>query len=211
MILTKRNALATLCFSFILTAPVALNAQTPAGMPPENAPSAPEALPGDVPLPSVDVQLSVPLRPPTGKAPQSRTVTASSKLTLDLAMEAANAAINACLADGYRVGVAVTDETGQIRVGLAANGAAHGRVYTAVRKDVTAVTFKLPTSAVRDKMAVDPSLRAQFKPNMVVFAGAVPLMAGDSLLGAIAASGASSNQDEKCARIGAEKIQARLK
>jgi uncharacterized protein GlcG (DUF336 family) len=129
---------------------------------------------------------------------------------MELALEAAHTAILTCLADGYRIGVAVTDANGQILVGLAADGAAPGRVYTAVRKDLTAAAFKMPTSLLREKFLANPALLAQLKPNMSVFPGALPIMIGDQVLGAIGGSGGTIYEEEHCARAGAEKIKSRL-
>ncbi len=79
-----------------------------------------------------------------------------------------------------------------------------------VRKTLAALAFKTPTSEIRAKLAADPSAADMVKPNMATGAGAVPLMAGDQLLGAIGVSGATSQQDEKCAVAGAAKIKAKL-
>jgi uncharacterized protein GlcG (DUF336 family) len=171
----------------------------------------PAALPGDTPMPSLDFQLHKDLGPPAGTPAQSHSVVGTPRPALDLALEAAHAAIEACRADGYRIGVAVTDSAGQLLVGLAADGAGPGRVYVAIRKDIAAATFKMPTLALRAKLLADPALRAQIKPNMSVFSGAVPLMVRDRVVGAIASSGSTGNEDDACANIGAEKIQSRLK
>ena len=39
----------------------------------------------------------------------------------------------------------------------------------------------------------------------------VPVVRGDHVIGAIASSGSTGNEDDKCATLGAEKIQAGLK
>ena len=131
--------------------------------------------------------------------------------SLALAIEAAQAAVAACMADGFNIGVAVIDSSGQPRATLAADGSTGGHVYTAVRKGLAAVAFKIPSSDVGALIASDKAAAARVTPAMMTRAGAVPLMAGDKLLGAIGASGASSQQDEKCAAAGAAKVQNRLK
>jgi uncharacterized protein GlcG (DUF336 family) len=107
--------------------------------------------------------------------------------------------------------VSVIDSAGQPRVSLTADGATGGHTYTAVRKGLAALAFKVPTSQVAAKLAADKSAAAMVKPNMMTWAGAVPLMKGGKVIGAIGGSGASSQQDEKCAQAGADKIKARLK
>jgi len=131
--------------------------------------------------------------------------------SLALAIEAAQAAVDACKADGYNIGVAVIDSSGQPRASLAGDGSTGGHIYTAVRKGLAAVAFKMPTSKVGLLIATDKAAAARVTPAMLTWGGAVPLMAGDKLLGAIGASGASSQQDEKCAQAGAAKVMSRLK
>jgi uncharacterized protein GlcG (DUF336 family)/mannose-6-phosphate isomerase-like protein (cupin superfamily) len=175
-----------------------------------HVPPATFALPGDNPLPEFDKMLAMPLEPAPGAPPAAKPAPLPTGIPLDVALEGARAAIAACLADGNRVGVAVTDENGQLRVGLGADGVSNGRIYTAVRKDMTAVAFRMSSRDVRAKALADPAFRAQVKPGMAVFAGGLPVFAGDKLVGAIAASGSTQLGDEACARAGLEKIQSRL-
>jgi uncharacterized protein GlcG (DUF336 family) len=171
-------------------------------------------LPGDVSGSNHEQQLHVPLGPPAGKRPADFQLPAPDLTPgppLNLAVEAAQAAVNACLADGYRVGVAVTDAAGHLKAGLAADGVVPNRVYIAIRKDLTVVTFGQSTLSLREKFSADPSLMAQVKPNMSLLPGGIPIMVGDRLVGAIASSGAEANEEENCDRIGLKKIQSRLK
>ncbi|MGC3981818.1 MAG: heme-binding protein [Steroidobacteraceae bacterium] len=131
--------------------------------------------------------------------------------SLALAIEAAQAAIAACLADGYKVGATVIDSSGQPRAALTADGATGGHAYTAVRKGLAALAFNLPTSQVAAKITADKEAAVKVTPNMMTWAGAVPLSVQGKAIGAIGVSGASSAQDEKCAVAGAAKIQSRLK
>jgi uncharacterized protein GlcG (DUF336 family) len=131
---------------------------------------------------------------------------------LALSIEAARAAIDFCRALGVAVGVAVVDAAGVMRVGLSADGATPpGRAYGAVPKALTAVAFREPSSAAQKDLRADPSLMSKVKPNMMVNPGGIPLMVGDRLLGAIGVSGTGAQQEEACAKAGADKIQSRLK
>src|SRR5579863_1877563 len=87
-------------------------------------------LPGEEPLPSVDTQLHVPMGPPAG-TPSGKKVTQTRALPFDLALDAAHTALESCLADGYPMAVAVSDEHGYILVGLSADGAPTKGVYDA--------------------------------------------------------------------------------
>ena len=86
----------------------------------------------------------------------------------------------------------------------------NGRIYMAVRKDMTVVALRLSSRDVRAKALAEPAFRTQIKPGMALFAGGLPVFVGDKLVGAIAASGSTQVGDETCARAGLEKIQSRL-
>ena len=94
---------------------------------------------------------------------------------------------------------------------LAADGVAPNRVYMALRKDITAAAFGISTVALREKIAADPSLLKQLKPNMSVLPGGMPILVEGRVVGAIASSGAFAYEEEKCVRAGLQEIQAQLK
>lgn len=209
----KTNLLTALCGAVTLTLLGAAHAQMPpaAGAAPGPNPAAapdPTRLPGDNPPMGMMGPRPAGGPPATGAQPAPAPPVPGPSLVL--ALEAAQAALDACAADGLKVGVAVVDSAGQLHVGLTADGSNPGRIYMGVRKTLAALAFKTPTSEIRAKLAADPSAAAMVKPNMATGAGAVPLMAGDQLLGAIGVSGATSQQDEKCAVAGAAKIKAKL-
>jgi len=150
-------------------------------------------------------------RPPAGGGARRPPAGPGRGPSLALAIEGAQAAIDACAADGHKVGASVIDSTGQPRASLSGDGATGSHIYTGVRKALTALTFKEPSSQVATQAAADPTVASRITPNMAVVPGAVPLMAGDEVIGAIGVSGASSEQDEACAVAGANKIKDRLK
>lgn len=114
-------------------------------------------------------------------------------------------------ADGWCVGVAVTDAAGDLRVGLAADGVSPDRVYTAIRKDIAAAAFGAPTRTLRRAMSSNPQMLARLTPVMSVLPGAVPLIVHGHVIGAVGASGAMAFEEEKCALIGARIIESGLK
>lgn len=189
----------------------------PAGAAPGAPPAAadnPTALPGDrVPGPMMGPPPGGAGGPPGGAGgkPPPEQGTDARGPTLAVAIEAAQAALDACKADGYNVGVSVIDSAGQPRVALSQDGATGGHVYTGVRKSLAALAFGMPTSQIAAAEAADKSVATKAKPNMAMMAGAVPLMAGKDVIGAIGVSGASSLQDEKCAAAGAAKVKSKLK
>ena len=131
---------------------------------------------------------------------------------LSLAIEAARAAVDACSAGGFYIGASVIDTSGQPRATVEAEGSDGGHVYVAVRKALVALTFRMPSSKAAEAAQTDKVMRARVTPNMFVMEGAVPLMAGNEIIGAIGASGAAGgDQDEVCAIAGLNKIKDRLK
>jgi uncharacterized protein GlcG (DUF336 family) len=70
----------------------------------------------------------------------------------------------------------------------------------------------MPSSKASEAVPADKALLARVTPNMFVMEGAVPLLAGNEVIGAIGASGAAGgNQDEVCAIAGLNKIKDRLR
>jgi uncharacterized protein GlcG (DUF336 family) len=70
----------------------------------------------------------------------------------------------------------------------------------------------MPSSKASEAVPADKALLARVTTNMFVMEGAVPLLAGNEVIGAIGASGAAGgNQDEVCAIAGLNKIKDRLR
>lgn len=130
-----------------------------------------------------------------------------------LAREAVDAAIAACVAQNLRVTGAVVDAAGNPLYVYVPDGYSARTGDIAIRKGITVVLTGKPASQTEALAAADPALEAKLvaNPRTVRFGGAVPLMVGDTLIGAIAASGASAEQDEACAKAGADKVASRLK
>jgi uncharacterized protein GlcG (DUF336 family) len=185
-------------------------------------PDSPRSLPADnlPPFRMLDAQgnlVPLPALPPgglhhdAGAGPES---TARGP-TLALALEAAQAAIDACRSKGYRIGVSVVDSVGEARAMITADGADGSHVFVAMRKALTALATEMPSAKAADLVANDKALLARIKPNMFVMGGALPIMVSRETVGAIGVSGAAGtpfgHQDELCAAAGLTKIQNRLK
>jgi uncharacterized protein GlcG (DUF336 family) len=177
-----------------------------------NDPADPAALPGDFADMTQAGQLTVGLGPPAGtRSTRPPLIDTTPSPGADLALEAVQAVVTSCAEDGYVVAAAVTDAAGKLKAALAPDGTRTNGVYMALRKDVTVVAFRMSTLELREKIAKEPSMMSQVKPNMALLPGGLPIMKGDVLVGAISASGAAAYEEEKCARAGLQKIQARLK
>jgi uncharacterized protein GlcG (DUF336 family) len=137
---------------------------------------------------------------------------------MGLALEAAQAAVSTCLAEGVKGSAAVVDSAGVTRVLLSANGSSKNSAELSPKKAVVAIQMKKPTSEVQAEMEKDAALKAKLEADKSLFprAGALPIMAGNDLVGAIGFGGANQTQgggthDEACAKAGLDKIKARVK
>src|SRR5580704_6629851 len=127
-----------------------------------DAPASPRSLPADnlppfgmldeqgklVPIP--DIPASALHRGP-GAAPESTAVGPN----LKMAIAGARAAVAACGAKGYRVGVTVIDSVGEARAMLTADGSDGSHVFVAMRKAITALAFQKPSSEALNDVSND--------------------------------------------------------
>jgi uncharacterized protein GlcG (DUF336 family) len=137
---------------------------------------------------------------------------------LALALEAAQAAVNTCLGEGVKGSAAVLDSAGVLRVLVSADGSSKNSAELSPKKAILAVEMKKPTSEIQAATEKDPALKAKLEADTRVFprAGALPIMAGNDVIGAIGFGGANGTQgggthDEACAKAGLDKIKARVK
>jgi uncharacterized protein GlcG (DUF336 family) len=137
-----------------------------------------------------------------------------------LALEAAQAAVAACLADNVKGAASVVDSAGVLRVLYAADGAEKNAVESSTKKAFTANALKEPTSELEARMQKDPAFKAKMDADQSLYPrpGALPLMVGNDVIGAIGFGGASGLngvrggiRDERCSKAGLDKIKARLK
>lgn len=200
---------------------VLLGAWAIAAGPFNDQPASPRSLPGDnlPPFAMLDEQGQLVPTPVIPADVLKRAKEATSSMApgpdLSLALEAAQAALNACLKSGYRVGVAVVDSAGHARVMLTADGSDGSHVFVAQRKAIVALEFNMSSSQAHDAVKADKSLLARVKSNMFVEGGAVPIRRGDQVIGALGVSGAAGEvigrQDEACAVAGVDSIRRQLK
>jgi uncharacterized protein GlcG (DUF336 family) len=213
--MTTRGPISTglICAAFLATA----FAQAPGARPPDK-PASPASLPGDTLPPFGMLDNNGKLVPPSQRLSGSaghgvtRPAVSIRGPALSLAIEAAQTAVNTCAASGYYIGASVIDTSGRPKAMVEADGSEGGHVYVAVRKALVALAFKMPSSQASKTVPADQTLLARVTPDMFVMEGAVPLVAGNEVIGAIGASGAAGgDQDEICAIAGLNKIKAQLK
>jgi len=129
-----------------------------------------------------------------------------------LAVEAAQAAVAACKAQGYSVSVAIVDRAGTPKLLLVGDGASALSRRLSRRKAYTAAVRRVSTGELAKQVAApgafNPTL---YDTQLVTATGGLPIKAGDETIGAIGVSGApGGDKDEACANAGLAKIADRL-
>lgn len=142
---------------------------------------------------------------------EDATVTYKS-LTPEVALEAVQAALKQCRADGFQVAVAVVDRFGEPQVLIRDRFAGLPASRTATDKAWTALGFRANTSDLAKSIQsgqMDGKLASL--PRVAMLGGGVVIEAGGMLLGAIGVSGApGGDKDEACAKAGLAAIRDKL-
>ena len=133
-------------------------------------------------------------------------------LTLDAAMELAQASLADCRKRGYQVTIAVVDRVGTVHVMLRDRFAGPHTPETARRKAWTAISFRTNTLSLAEltQAGKEPS-GVRFVSEALMVGGGVPVEAAGSIVAGIGVSGApGGDQDDACARAGIEAITDKL-
>ena len=131
------------------------------------------------------------------------------RMSLDTALKAAQATIQACRKEGVQVAVTIVDRGGHPQVVLRDVLAQDFTLKVSKQKAYTAMTFNSVTSTMVGRFK-DPFSIGKID-GIVISAGGVPINAGGNIIGGIGVSGAPSGvTDEKCANAGLEAIHADL-
>jgi uncharacterized protein GlcG (DUF336 family) len=134
-------------------------------------------------------------------------------IPLDLAVEIAQGAVQACGKDHYNVAAAVVDRAGVLRAMLRADNAGVHTPEAARRKAYTAVSARNATSAIAKSAQENPGA-AQLVAidGFLLLAGGVPIKVGNETIGAVGVGGASGGHlDEACAVAAIRQVESRLR
>ena len=134
-----------------------------------------------------------------------------------LATEAAAEAIKVCEGSGYRVSVAVVDDSGVLKLFMKGDKSTIHTYDASFRKAYTVVTmgpiFKFDASSqFVEKFSKNPSPPAlSTLPNIALLPGAVAIRVKGEIVAALGVGGAAGgDKDEICAQAGLAKIVDRL-
>lgn len=132
-------------------------------------------------------------------------------LPLDMAVEAAQAALKACAADGHNVSVAVVARDGATKVLLKADKSGPHTGNSAEGKAFAAAALGRDTAGLSDFIASKPQNGGMrdMDSRLVIQAGGVPVKIGGALVAGIGVGGAPSGDlDAACAQAGLKAIGA---
>jgi uncharacterized protein GlcG (DUF336 family) len=134
-------------------------------------------------------------------------------LSLSLATQIAQAALEHCRAQGFKVGVSVGDRGGHVLISMRDDGTAHHVIELAERKAYTARIFRQTTGQFVDRIISNPrSQGLKDTKGVLASLGGVPIKVGDDTIGGVGVSGAPGGpNDEACAAAGIAKMADQLK
>lgn len=106
--------------------------------------------------------------------------------------------------------IAITDESGTLKVFERMNGASLLSIDIAINKAYTAASFGMPTHVWYDFIKDDPPLLHGFTqtPRLIIFGGGFPIVEDGQVIGAIGVSGGHYSEDMEVARAALSAIGA---
>ena len=135
------------------------------------------------------------------------------ELSIGMALEIAQGALEACRQKGASIAVSVVDRGGHVIVTLRDDGAAHHTVELAQRKAYTARIFRQTTREFVERLINNPRAQGlRDTTGALASFGGVPVKFGEETIGGVGVSGAPGGpNDEACAQAGIDKVADRLK
>ena len=201
----NRFASALLLGAVMIVPALAQPAPPPAGAPAAGAP------PGRGAGGRGGFQMPPPVKGPAGPF-DPVAITPDKEIPMAQALEAAQAAVDACLALPRKsaAAVMVVDLNGNVRAMLSPDGTSLNLFDFARRKAYTVLKKKMPSA----EFATQPGIAGQpftavleGDPNLITFGGGLPIMKGGQLVGALGVSGPTGvGDDVKCAQAGMAKF-----
>jgi uncharacterized protein GlcG (DUF336 family) len=117
-------------------------------------------------------------------------------IALDLAQRAVNAAHAEAVRRGWKMAIAVTDQSGNLVSFLMMDDTQLVSAEIAPRKARTAARFRRPTKIFFDQMETGHPYVITLDPDIVTAPGGIPIVIGGRLVGAIGCSGGAGVQDD---------------
>ena len=145
-------------------------------------------------------------------APAAGQLLTQKSLSAGMAMAIALTALETCTKQGCHVSVHVLGRNGEVLVAVRGDGAPPHTMENSQRKAYTARTFRIPSGEFAQRVKDNPTLGAVHLTGIIAAQGALPIKAGDEVIGAVGVSGAPGGEkDEVCAKAGIDKVADQLK
>lgn len=139
------------------------------------------------------------------KVSNAEDIYVSSKiLSSSLSQQAAMAALSACTKLGYQVGVAVVDRNGNLTAFVRDPLAGPHTIELSDKKAFTSASTRVPTAALNNQRTLN------FSNRLITVKGGLPISIAGYIYGGIGVSGATSEDDEKCAQAGIDAISEEI-
>ena len=130
-------------------------------------------------------------------------------MTLELARDVAQGAIDACRKDGYQVSVVVADRSGRTQI-VMRDVFANQYMTQLARGKANAVILSNTSSGELRKNRADIADELNLLDDLLVLDGGLPIQVAGSLIGAVGVSGApGGDKDAACAQQGIDAVQER--
>jgi len=147
-----------------------------------------------------------------GSAASAQGVVTTKQMSAEVANGLVMAAVEQCRKDGFRVAAVVVDRAGTVQAQLRDNGAGPHTPNTARRKAYTSASFGITSGEFATRVANPAAAGVKEISGTIPLAGAIPIKAGNDLLGGLGVGGApSGDKDEACAKAALDKFSAQLK
>jgi uncharacterized protein GlcG (DUF336 family) len=135
-------------------------------------------------------------------------------IPIERAMAAAEAAINACKAQGYAITVTILEPDLSTRIVIRADGApaetvgfGYRKAYTVIKSGLTSGDYGKTVPASSKGPSSGPPGSVIGDPNLITWAGGLPIKSGGTIIGSMSASGAPGGEkDEACVEAGLLKL-----
>jgi uncharacterized protein GlcG (DUF336 family) len=144
--------------------------------------------------------------------PASAELLTQKTLSTPIALTIAQAAYESCVQAGHHVSVTVVGGEGQVLISIRGDGASPHTLENSQRKAYTSRTFRTTSGEFAQRVKDNPTLGVVNLSGVIALQGALPIKAGDNVIGAVGVSGApGGDKDEACAKSGIDKVADQLK
>src|ERR1700751_1181328 len=145
-------------------------------------------------------------------SPASAQLLNQKSLSAAMALTIAQTALETCTKQGYHVCVHVLGRNGEVIVAVRGDDAPPHTMENSQRKAYTARTLRPPSGEFAQRVKDNPTLGAVHLTGIIAAQGALPIKAGDEVIGAVGVSGAPGGEkDEACSKASIDKVADQLK